>query len=101
MGNLFGTDGVRGVANTELTPEMAFNLGQAATFFLGGNSSARYLSLAVIPVSLAECWRRRCRLGFVRQVARRVNVGVVPTPAVALFSPQAWCSGRGSYFRFP
>ena len=29
MGRLFGTDGVRGVANAELTPELAFNLGIA------------------------------------------------------------------------
>ena len=29
MGRLFGTDGVRGVANSELTPELAFKLGKA------------------------------------------------------------------------
>ncbi|RYD05260.1 hypothetical protein N752_10720 [Desulforamulus aquiferis] len=29
MAKLFGTDGVRGVANTELTPELAFKLGRA------------------------------------------------------------------------
>ena len=29
MGRLFGTDGVRGVANSELTPELAFKLGRA------------------------------------------------------------------------
>ena len=28
MGKYFGTDGVRGVANTELTPELAFKLGR-------------------------------------------------------------------------
>ena len=31
MARLFGTDGVRGVANVELTPELAFKLGYAAT----------------------------------------------------------------------
>ena len=34
MGRLFGTDGVRGIANKELTPELAFNLGKAGTFVL-------------------------------------------------------------------
>ena len=34
MGRLFGTDGVRGVANKELTPELAFNLGKAGTYVL-------------------------------------------------------------------
>ncbi|MEG0757297.1 MAG: phosphoglucosamine mutase, partial [Raoultibacter sp.] len=35
MARLFGTDGVRGVANTELTCNLAFKLGQAAVVFLG------------------------------------------------------------------
>ena len=34
MGRLFGTDGVRGIANRELTPELAFKLGKAGTFIL-------------------------------------------------------------------
>lgn len=36
MGRLFGTDGVRGVANKELTPELAFSLGRAAGHVLAG-----------------------------------------------------------------
>ena len=34
MGKLFGTDGVRGVANSELTPELALNLGRAGAYVL-------------------------------------------------------------------
>ena len=34
MGRLFGTDGVRGIANKELTPELAFKLGKAGTYVL-------------------------------------------------------------------
>ena len=34
MGRLFGTDGVRGIANTELTPELAFKLGKVGTYVL-------------------------------------------------------------------
>ena len=34
MGRLFGTDGVRGIANSELTPELAFNLGKAGAHVL-------------------------------------------------------------------
>ena len=34
MGRLFGTDGVRGVANTELTPTLAMQLGQAGAYVL-------------------------------------------------------------------
>ncbi len=35
MARLFGTDGVRGVANASLTPELAYHLGRAAAFILG------------------------------------------------------------------
>ncbi len=35
MGKLFGTDGIRGVANRELTPELAFNIGRIAAWLLG------------------------------------------------------------------
>lgn len=35
MARLFGTDGVRGVANIELTPELAFKLGRAAATYFG------------------------------------------------------------------
>ena len=34
MGRLFGTDGVRGIANTELTCELAFQLGKAGAYVL-------------------------------------------------------------------
>ncbi len=36
MGKYFGTDGVRGVANTELTPELAFKLGRFGGYVLAG-----------------------------------------------------------------
>ena len=36
MGSMFGTDGVRGVANRDLTPDLAFKLGRAGAFILAG-----------------------------------------------------------------
>ncbi len=38
MGRLFGTDGVRGVANLELTPKLAYQLGQAGAYVLTGET---------------------------------------------------------------
>lgn len=38
MKKLFGTDGIRGEANTELTPELAFAIGRAAAWYLGGEA---------------------------------------------------------------
>ena len=43
MGRLFGTDGIRGIANKELTPELAMNLGRAAATVLAVNSRRRPL----------------------------------------------------------
>ncbi|MCX7695197.1 MAG: phosphoglucosamine mutase, partial [Caloramator sp.] len=34
MGRMFGTDGVRGIANTELTAELAYKLGRAGAYVL-------------------------------------------------------------------
>ncbi|PTM53343.1 phosphoglucosamine mutase [Desmospora activa] len=39
MGKYFGTDGVRGVANRELTPELAYRLGRAGAFVLTGDTN--------------------------------------------------------------
>lgn len=76
---LFGTDGIRGIANTELTPEIAFKLGQAASKYLGdrivvGKDTRRsgdMLEAAVVA-------------GLTSGGADVLLAGVVPTPAVAL-----------------
>ena len=41
MAKLFGTDGVRGVANQELTPDLAFSLGYAGALVLTGDESSQ------------------------------------------------------------
>ena len=43
MGRLFGTDGVRGIANTDLTCELAMKLGRAAATVLSNNARRRPL----------------------------------------------------------
>ncbi|MCL2491880.1 MAG: phosphoglucosamine mutase [Coriobacteriia bacterium] len=40
---LFGTDGIRGIANTELTPELAFRLGEAVVKYLGDAKSSKFV----------------------------------------------------------
>ena len=40
MGKLFGTDGARGVAGTELTPELAVQIGRASAAVLAGKNAA-------------------------------------------------------------
>lgn len=50
--NIFGTDGVRGVANANLSCDLAFRLGRAATKFLGPD-----ICIAAIRVFRAPCSR--------------------------------------------
>lgn len=43
MKKLFGTDGIRGEANTQLTPELAFSIGRAAAWYLGGDNGGEVI----------------------------------------------------------
>jgi len=79
VGIAFGTDGIRGVANTELTPELAVGLGRAAAAVLGGGrwfvGADTRRSGPMLVCALAA--------GLASAGADVVDLGVVPTPAVA------------------
>jgi phosphoglucosamine mutase len=85
MGRLFGTDGVRGVANRELTAELALALGAAAARRLA-SSSAPGRRVAVIgrdPRASGEMLEAAVIAGVTSQGVDAMRVGVLPTPAVA------------------
>jgi phosphoglucosamine mutase len=85
MGRLFGTDGVRGVANQELTAELALALGAAAARRLTSPNSARR-RVAVIgrdPRASGEMLEAAVIAGLTSEGADALRVGVLPTPAVA------------------
>lgn len=83
MGRLFGTDGVRGVANEELTAELAFKLGQAATHVLkNGNKSPKIIVGKDTRIS-GDMLESALVAGICSVGGQAVSVGVVPTPAVA------------------
>lgn len=89
MGLRFGTDGVRGVANRELTPELVLALGRAAArvlqgerFFVGRDTR---LSGPLIQAALSA--------GLASEGTTVVDMGVVPTPAVAFASAGEDCPG--------
>ncbi|HLM63002.1 MAG TPA: phosphoglucosamine mutase [Acidimicrobiales bacterium] len=75
----FGTDGVRGVANAELTPELALALGRAAARVLGGGRFAigrdTRRSGPLLEAALAA--------GLAAEGIEVVTLGVAPTPEVA------------------
>jgi phosphoglucosamine mutase len=85
MGRLFGTDGVRGVANRELTAELALALGAAAARGLA-NSGRPGRRVAVIgrdPRASGEMLEAAVIAGLTSQGVDALRVGVLPTPAVA------------------
>ena len=81
MGSLFGTDGVRGVANAELTAELAVALGSAAA-----RSLASGHAIAVVgrdPRASGEMLEAAVVAGIAAEGVDVLRVGVLPTPAVA------------------
>lgn len=84
MGRLFGTDGVRGVANTELTGELAMALGRAAAVVLA-EEQHRAPKILIGKDTRVSCDMLESALaaGFCSVGADVVLVGVLPTPAVA------------------
>lgn len=80
MGKLFGTDGVRGVANSELTPEMAFSIGRAHGAMLGRAGSVVVGRDTRLSGPMLEA---AYSAGLMSSGIDVVSMGVVPTPAVA------------------
>ena len=84
MARMFGTDGVRGEANLELTPELAYRLGRAAALYFNKDGQARpeiligrdtRISGAMFISALAA--------GVCSAGGHAVIAGIIPTPAVA------------------
>ncbi len=84
MGRLFGTDGARGVANTELTCELAMNIGRAAAMVLV-NDEVKHPTLIIGKDSRISSDMLESALvaGLCSVGANVICIGVVPTPAVA------------------
>ncbi|REO50378.1 phosphoglucosamine mutase, partial [Mycobacterium tuberculosis] len=85
MGRLFGTDGVRGVANRELTAELALALGAAAARRLSrsGAPGRRVAVLGRDPRASGEMLEAAVIAGLTSEGVDALRVGVLPTPAVA------------------
>lgn len=84
MGRLFGTDGARGVANSELTCELAMQIGRAAAMVLTDDTHSRPRVLIGMDTRISsEMLEAALTAGFCSVGADVLLVGVVPTPAVA------------------
>ncbi|HSP46484.1 MAG TPA: phosphoglucosamine mutase, partial [Clostridiaceae bacterium] len=88
MARMFGTDGVRGLANSELTPEMAFQLGRAGAFVLTDGTHRPKILVAKDTRISGDMLESALIAGILSVGAEAVSLGVVPTPAVALLVRQ-------------
>lgn len=84
MARIFGTDGVRGVANKELTVELAMNLGKAGAYVLTKEKAHKPTILVGGDTRISgEMLANALMAGICSVGADAVYVGVVPTPAIA------------------
>ena len=84
MSRLFGTDGVRGVANSELTPELAMNLGKAGAYVLTKENAHKPTIIVGCDTRISGGMLANALMAGICSVgANAVYLGVLPTPAVA------------------
>ena len=83
MGRMFGTDGVRGIANTELTSEIAYGLGRAGAYVLTEGTHKPKILVAKDTRISGDMLEAALVSGILSVGAEAVILGVVPTPAVA------------------
>ena len=87
MGRLFGTDGVRGAAGTDLTRELAFGLGRAAVVVLGRHGEGRPTFLVGRDTRRSGEWLEAALADGIRSAGGDVILaGVEPSPTIAFLT---------------
>lgn len=83
MGRLFGTDGVRGIANSELTPELAFKLGKAGAYVLSKDKKKPVVIIGKDTRLSGDMLEDALSAGILAVGGNVIKAGVLPTPAIA------------------
>jgi phosphoglucosamine mutase len=84
MSRLFGTDGVRGVANLDLTPELVVRIGRAAAVLLGDDDDARRPFLIGRDTRVSGTMLEAALVAGITSAGRdATSLGIIPTPGVA------------------
>jgi len=89
MRELFGTDGVRGVANRDLTPELAYKIGRAGAYTLTKNAKGPVKPAVVIGKDTrisGDMLEAALIAGICSVGVDVLRVGVMPTPAIAFLT---------------
>lgn len=82
MGRLFGTDGARGIAGSELTADLAMKIGASAAYILGENKKIKVI-VGMDTRYSGDMLACAVNAGLLSMGADVIFVGVVPTPAVS------------------
>ncbi|CAH0122666.1 MULTISPECIES: phosphoglucosamine mutase [unclassified Paenibacillus] len=83
MGKYFGTDGVRGIANQELTPELAYKIGRCGGFVLTSQAEKPKVVIGMDTRISGPMLEAALIAGLLSIGAHVIRLGVVSTPAVA------------------
>jgi phosphoglucosamine mutase len=86
LGRLFGTDGVRGVANSQLTSDLAFRLGQAGAYVLSKEHPHPRIVIGKDTRISGDMLEAALIAGICSVGADVLRVGVLPTPGIALLT---------------
>ncbi len=88
MSRMFGTDGVRGVANLELTAELAMDLGKAGALVLARDSERPLFVIGRDTRVSGEMLENALTAGILSTGGDVIRVGVMPTPGIACLTQQ-------------
>lgn len=88
MGKYFGTDGVRGVANRELTPELAYKIGRCGGYVLTRAASKPTVVIGLDTRISGPMLEAALTAGLLSIGASVIRLGVVSTPAVAYLTKE-------------
>ncbi|MBS4030546.1 MAG: phosphoglucosamine mutase [Clostridiales bacterium] len=95
MGKLFGTDGIRGVANQELTPELAFKIGRIGAYVLSRASGVAPKFLVARDTRISGAMLEGALIAGLTSTGVDVyTAGIISTPAIAYLTRElAGCGG--------
>ncbi|MCL6447654.1 MAG: phosphoglucosamine mutase [Armatimonadetes bacterium] len=93
MGGMFGTDGVRGVANRDLTPELALQIGRAGAYVLAKKHPGAPLVIGRDTRISGDMLEAALIAGICSAGVRVLRAGVLPTPAVAYLTRALGAAG--------
>src|SRR5690625_7782654 len=98
MGKYFGTDGIRGIANKELTPELAFKVGRAAGYVLTKSQEESQVLIGRDTRISGQMIESAITAGLLSIGVEVMRLGVISTPGVAYLT-KANCAAAGKIGR--